>query len=281
MVLVSQSAASRFGAATLFYPEHIPRSDFADYEKYASKNITAKANYELWKTKDGDKVHVLGAPSNEFLDDPKALAEELEHAAKAEAEDEAWKTKEGIKDARWKTANAHADMRIGCALRVDFLVALTFVLDLWKWKTQEVVMYFIKPVTEKLRCRFADHPLVREYKGRADALMSHAWGNDWGELVAAAAQGAPMNRFVWICALANRQWPGNKADIDFETMVERTNAIVVANPVPQGDISEELDDLDLNDERDALKLVVKRFTLSRIWCIGKFIFYYSVTLYKK
>ena len=259
---MSQSAASRFGAATLFYPEHIPRSDFADYEKYASKNITAKANYELWKTKDGDKLHVLGAPSNEFLDDPKVLVEEQALAAKAEAEDDAWGSKEAL-----------ADMRIGCALRVDFLVALTFALKLWKWKTKEVVIYLIKPITEELRCRFADHPLASQYKGKADALMSHAWDNEWGELIAAAAQGAPMNRFVWICALANRQWPGNKADIDFETMVERTNAIVVANPVVEGRISSKLGDYEVNRYRDELKLVVKRFTLSRIWCIGKLLLY--------
>jgi len=185
---------------------------------------------------------VLGAPSNEFLDDIKILAEEQAHAARAEAEDAAWG--EGL-----------ADMRIGCALRIDFLVALTFVLNLWKWKTKEVVIFLVKPITENLRCRFADHPSVSKYKGKADALMSHAWDNEWGELIAAAAQGAPMNRFVWICALANRQWPGNKADIDFETMVERTNAIVVANPVLKGAV---------------IKQSMKCFTLSRIWCIGTF-----------
>jgi len=31
---------------------------------------------------------------------------------------------------------------------------------------------------------------------------------------------SPMNRFVWICALANRQWAGNMADIDFNIMIE-------------------------------------------------------------
>ena len=191
---------------------------------------------------------MLGAPSNEFLDDPKVLAEEQAHAARAEAEDDA--LGEGL-----------ADMRIGCALRIDFLVALTFSLNLWKWKTKEVVIYLVKPITENLRCRFADHPLVSKYKGKADALMSHAWDNEWGELIAAAAQGAPMNRFVWICALANRQWPGNKADIDFSTMVERTNAIVVANPVVEGEIS---------------KSTIKRFTLSRIWCIGMFFSFFTL-----
>ncbi len=52
------------------------------------------------------------------------LAEEQAHAARAEAEDDSWDSRE-----------AFADMRIGCALRVDFLVALTFELNLWKWKT--------------------------------------------------------------------------------------------------------------------------------------------------
>jgi len=98
-----------------------------------------------------------------------------------------------------------------------------------------------------------------------------AWDNEWGKLIAAAAQGAPMNRYVWICAPANRQWAGNKADIDFETMVERTNAIIVANPVPEGKIIKDFkDDWRIADESlNEMRLVVKRFTLSRIWCIGK------------
>jgi len=200
---------------------------------------------------------VLGAPSNEFLEDLKVLADEQAHAARAEAEDKAWGSKEAL-----------ADMRIGCALRVDFLVALTFALKLWMWKTKEVVIYLVKPITEEMRCRFADHPLAKKYKGKADALMSHAWDNEWGDLIAAAAQGAPMKRFVWVCALANRQWAGNVAELDFETMVERTNAIVIANPVPQGEITEHYhEDWQVYRRHESFKLVVKHFTLSRIWCI--------------
>jgi len=30
-----------------------------------------------------------------------------------------------------------------------------------------------------------------------------------------------MDRFVWICALANRQWAGIKADIDFNITIDR------------------------------------------------------------
>ena len=115
--------------------------------------------------------------------------------------------------------------------------------------------------------------MVKRFAGRADALMSHAWGNNWGTLVAAAAQGAPMNRFVWICALANRQWAGNKADIDFQSMVERTKAVVVANPVPKGRLSTEL--IVMFDELKAYlgtpegKKALSSLTISRIWCIGQ------------
>ena len=81
---------------------------------------------------------------------------------------------------------------------------------------------------------------MKPYKGQADALMSHSWGNNFGTLIAAAAQGAPFGRFVWICALDNRQWAGNGADIDFKSMVERCKAVIVANPVPKGRLSAEV-----------------------------------------
>lgn len=141
-----------------------------------------------------------------------------------------------------------------------------------------MVVFLVKPITEELRCRFADHPVARKYKGKADALMSHAWDNEWGELIAAAAQVASMSRFVWICALANRQWPGNKADIDFASMVERTYAIIVANPVPDGTISENISDFYFHYHREELKTTIKRFTLSQIWCIVEM--YIAMTLGK-
>ena len=65
--------------------------------------------------------------------------------------------------------------------------------------------YLVKPSTEKEgRCRFARHPVAVAYSGRAHAMMSHYWDGSWGTLIAAAAQGANMGRFIWICALANR-----------------------------------------------------------------------------
>ena len=69
----------------------------------------------------------------------------------------------------------------------------------------QVVAYLVKPSTEKEgRCRFARHPVAVAYSGRAHAMMSHYWDGSWGTLIAAAAQGSIMDRFIWICALANR-----------------------------------------------------------------------------
>ena len=38
-----------------------------------------------------------------------------------------------------KGTPAHAEKLWCCGIRVDFLLALTFELDLWEWKTWEVV----------------------------------------------------------------------------------------------------------------------------------------------
>ena len=92
---------------------------------------------------------------------------------------------------------------------VDFLLALTFALDMWEWQTWEVVQYLVKPSTEgKGRCRFMELAAVREYAGAASVFMSHCWGGRWGDLVAAACAGADANRVVWIDVFAVRQWPG-------------------------------------------------------------------------
>jgi hypothetical protein len=68
-----------------------------------------------------------------------------------------------------------------------------------------VVVYLIKPSTEyEGRCRFARHPIAMAYSGQADVMMSHYWDGSWGTLIACAAQGSSMGRYIWICALANR-----------------------------------------------------------------------------
>ena len=93
---------------------------------------------------------------------------------------------------------AHAETLRGYGVRVDFLLALTFALELWEWRTWEVVQHLVKPATEgEGRCRFAELEDVRPYTGAATVFMSHCWGGRWGDLVAAACAGADTNRAVW------------------------------------------------------------------------------------
>ena len=68
-----------------------------------------------------------------------------------------------------------------------------------------MVKHLVKPSTEcEGRCRFARHPVAMAYSGKADVMMSHYWDGSWGTLIACAAQGSSMGRYIWICALANR-----------------------------------------------------------------------------
>ena len=79
--------------------------------------------------------------------------------------------------------------------------------------------------------------------------------------------------------LFSRQWAGNASDFDFKSMVEQTNALLVANPIPAGSISEKL--MVTSNERAAFmasadwSAAFYQTTLSRIWCIGEY-FGYSV-----
>ena len=68
-------------------------------------------------------VHEM-APGAPLVTDPELIAFERARAAEAEAQDAA--------------GEGSAEARFSCALRVDFLVALTFELNLWHWTTREV-----------------------------------------------------------------------------------------------------------------------------------------------
>ena len=83
----------------------------------------------MWTTEKGvDEFHemVPGAP---LVTNPEHIAFERERAAEAEAQDAA--------------GEGTAEARFGYALRADFLVALTFELNLWKWSTREVYILLI------------------------------------------------------------------------------------------------------------------------------------------
>ena len=99
------------------------------------------------------------------------IASEEKHKLDAEAADE-------------DTAGmpAHAEKLRGCGVRIDFLLALTFALDMWEWKTWEVVQYLVKPATEgKGRCRFMELGV----RGRGDRvhepLLGRAVGRPGGD----------------------------------------------------------------------------------------------------
>ena len=120
--------------------------------------------------------------------DPAVIASETEHKLAAEAQDQP--APGALLD--------HATKLRGCGVRVDFLLALTFALDLWDWCTGDVVQNLVKPATEGAgRCRFAELPTVRPFTGAATVFMSHCWGGRWGDLVAAACAGADTRRVVW------------------------------------------------------------------------------------
>ena len=120
MHVLKQWKNGRFGAFSLTYPEHISRALFDPLRIFKDKNRLADRNYEMWT--DGT-VHemVRGSP---LVTDPELIAFERARAAEAEAQDAA--------------GEGSAEARVSCALRIDFLVALTFELNLWHWSTREV-----------------------------------------------------------------------------------------------------------------------------------------------
>ena len=121
------------------------------------------------------------------MTDSAVIASEEERKLDAEAD-----------DAETAGTPSHAEKLRGYGMRVDFLLALTFALELWEWKTWEVVQYLVKPATEgEGRCRFAELEAVWPFSGSATVFMSHCWGGRWGDLVVAACAGADANRIVW------------------------------------------------------------------------------------
>lgn len=86
------------------------------------------------------------------IEDEALIAEEKLRKEAVESEDAG---------AGWDAEALHA-----CGMRVDLLLAMTFSLNLWEWKTWEVVQFLVKPATEsRNRCRFIDLAEFRPYKG--------------------------------------------------------------------------------------------------------------------
>ena len=177
-----------FGTHDLEYPDSIDPGVFSGLKVVAEKKQPAPESTQFWE---GDPLPWRDGSGNPITD-PGVIAKEEELKARAEAED---------------TANEWGAEKLRArGVRVDFLVALTMALDLWEWKTWEVVQLLVKPATSgRDRCRFADLPEVGPFTGPATVFMSHCWGGRWGDLVAATASGAQWNRVVWVDIFAVRE----------------------------------------------------------------------------
>jgi hypothetical protein len=178
--------------------------------------------------------------------------------------------------------NASTERLHARGVRVDWLLALTFALNLWDWKTSQVVKFLVKPATEHNgRCRFADLPFVQPFTGPATVFMSHCWGGRWGDLVAAACSGARFERVVWLDVFAVRQWPGNVLDLDFRGIINRCAAVVVGIAPLEGAVATivfaddgfngktnytAFDEYIASDEYKSASGVL---AFTRLWCIGE------------
>jgi hypothetical protein len=259
-----------FGDARVEAVKHIPLDTFDELVPYAVLKKPAMRDFKYWggaKNKDtGAEEPWRNGTTDAAVTDRSIIEAEEVHRSAAKAEDAS----------RSLGKEAHGILLHSFALRVDFIVALTFALNLWKWKTWEVVQFLVKPATEAHggRCRFAELPCVKPFTGPATVFLSHAWNGNWGDAVAAACQGARMDRFVWIDIAAVRQWPGNEADLDFRAVVRRSRALVVAAaPVP-GTISAEeiayISEIHRYRASPEYKEASRTLAFCRLWCIGAF-----------
>ena len=107
----------------------------------------------------------------------------------------------------------HATRLRAWGVRIDWLIAFTYAHGCWEWPTWRVVRDIVKPATRADRNRYSQLSDVAPHAGAATVFMSHCWGASWGTLVLAAANGARVDRVVWIDCFAVRQWPGNAADL--------------------------------------------------------------------
>ena len=178
-----EQSAGTYPMDELVRPAHLDEH-LASFVRYASKRTTADQDYKYWS---GAAQPWRNGMDDTPVTDKDVIASEETFKIQAEAEED-----------NAGTAGTHAEKLRGYGVRVDFLLALTFALHLWEWKTWEVVQYLVKPATEgEGRCRFAELDAVRPFTGAATVFMSHCWGGRWGDLVAAACCGADTNRIVW------------------------------------------------------------------------------------
>ncbi|KAK3245162.1 hypothetical protein CYMTET_45253 [Cymbomonas tetramitiformis] len=118
--------------------------------------------------------------------------------------------------------------QVGRGVRVGWLKAFAARAECKGLATWEVVGRVVKPATEKFhRCRYVELPEMAGEVGRATVFVSHTWGARLVDTVAAIAHVLDDDAFVWLDIFAVRQWPGNQADLDFESLVRDTDALLL------------------------------------------------------
>lgn len=236
-----------------------PASLFDDMRECAARKLPAEVDVKYWG---GDPQPWRNGTDNSPIFDPVVLQSEEERKAVIEAEDAAATAGGG----------AHADLLRACGFPVAFLLAMAEALDIWDWKTWEVVQFLVKPLTENHgRCRGAHLPFLRRFTQPATVFVSHCWGGRWGDVLAAAAAGARRDRVVWLDIFAVRQWAGNAADLDFRGVVERSTAVLVA-AAPGADATYSKSFLHKEERQVYIESEEHRASLGvlpfcRLWCI--------------
>jgi ankyrin repeat protein len=119
-----------FPSDVLRTPAHINPAIFASFMRWKCKTTEAARGTQFWADSTDSEGGTFRDANGVLIADEAVLRMEKDLKAAAEAE-----------DADFKVANLH-----GMAVRLDFLLALTFMLDLWDWKTWEVRVFTLAPV---------------------------------------------------------------------------------------------------------------------------------------
>jgi uncharacterized protein (DUF924 family) len=183
-----------------------------------------------------------------------------------------------IKDNDFNNLNqtfSHSDLIHQCGVTIEWLIAFTNHHQCWDWPTWKVNRLIIKPATAHKRCRYSHLPEMKKYVGKADVFLSHCWGACFGDLVACAVR---TGSIIWLDIFAVRQWPGRAADLCFEEVISKCQALVISVSIDEklridfDDIEEPVHNLMdtvfyTYKQKGHYDLIKETISLCRLWCI--------------
>jgi ankyrin repeat protein len=182
--------------------------------------------------------------------------------------EEEWSKKVQQEDASHQ--DQHMAMVHACGVTIEWLLAFSFDHNCWHRPTWWVNRHIIKEATRHNRRRYMDLDEMKQHKRPATIFMSHCWGALWGDVVLAACHGARHGRVVWIDLFAVRQWPGNKADLDFRNVINKCQAFIVSvSPVDglkESEVGKFQSSIDAYLDSEEGKAAKKRIPVFRLWC---------------